>query len=110
MNVILFLLVYIIIMLLYSIWLYNQVKIFIRIFIGNLLFFPWKILLPVLISVFFNLHLNYYNKTLKSQTTNQKQRKIITSLTSFYTNILFILMNFKIVGKKVDMKKYIKNI
>jgi 1-acyl-sn-glycerol-3-phosphate acyltransferase len=138
MNVIWFLLVYIIVMLLYSIWLYNQVKIFYkplfyikngkkndvhslypefavkdklsfaRIFIGNLLFFPWKILLPVSISVIFNLHLNYYNKTLKNPTTNPKERKIITSLTSFYTNILFILMNFKIVEKKVEYEKIYK--
>ena len=138
MNIILFLLVYIIAILFYSIWLYNQVKMFykplfyikngkkidvhslypefavkdklsfIRIFIGNLLFFPWKILLPVLISMVFNLHLNYYNKTLKNPTTDPKERKIITSLTSFYTNILFILMNFKIIEKKVEYEKVYK--
>jgi len=134
----LLILIYFVLILIYSIWLYEQVKIFykplyykkngekidvhslypefavkdklsfIRIFFGNLIFFPWKLLLPVIFAIIFHFHLYYLNKTLKNPTTEPKERKKITSITSFYTNLLFILMNFKILEKKVDYEKIYK--
>ena len=81
---------------------------FIRIFLGNLLVFPWRMGICVILAIFCIIHLTILNKLYKHSDSNINERKKVAFATSLYTKILLYIFFFEIEEKKIDYEKVYK--
>jgi len=81
---------------------------FSRIVFGNLFVFPWRMGICVILAIFCIIHLTILNKLFKNADFNPNERKKVEFAISLYTWILFYIFFFDVEEKKINYKNVYK--